>query len=296
MHPRSDSLTSRIPRRARRTRLHATVLACGVVAALCSSLVVSGSARAATTSLRPAAKHPAAPRYPIGIYDVREPSHYRPPAVNALAGYQRTYVDDFTGALSPRRWFLFNGVPSGDPSGRFSPSHVSVRGGMLRIGTWRDSNYGNAWVSGGAGLSGEPFQYGAMFVRSRETAPGPDTVELLWPANNQWPPEIDFDEAGNAVDAQWWFVHYDNPQDRVYGHAAINIEQWHTYGVIWTPSYLKFTVDGKLWGETTARYAIPDLAMALDLQAQSWCGIQGEPCPTQNSTLLIDWVELYTPK
>lgn len=280
----------------RPTKLHAAVLACVLIASLCSSLVVSGNARAATTSHRPAAKHPAAARYPIGIVDRHEPSHYRPPAVSALAGYRRTYVDDFNSALSPRRWFLFNGVPSGDPSGRFSPNHVSVSGGMLRIGTWRDSNYGDAWVSGGAGLYGVPFQYGAMFVRSRETAPGPDTVELLWPANNQWPPEIDFDEAGNAVDAQWWFVHYNNPQDRVYGHAAINIDLWHTYGVIWTPSYIKFTVDGKLWGETTDPSAIPNLPMALDLQAQSWCGINGEPCPSQNSTLLVDWVELYTPK
>ncbi len=245
---------------------------------------------------RPAAKHPTALKYPIGIYDVREPSHYRPPALSALAGYQRTYVDDFTSALSPRRWFLFSGVPSGDPSGRFSPAHVSVRSGMLRIGTWRDSNYGGNWVSGGAGLSGEPFQYGALFVRSRETAPGPDTVELLWPANNQWPPEIDFDEAGNAADAQWWFDHYNNPQDRIDGHTKLNIDQWHTYGVIWAPTSLKFTVDGKLWGVTRASYAIPDLPMTLDLQAQSWCGIQGEPCPTQSSTLLVDWVELYTPK
>jgi hypothetical protein len=193
-------------------------------------------------------------------------------------------------------WFLFSGIPLGDPSGRFARDHVAVNHGQLKIGTWRDPRYGNHWTSGGAGLDGVQTTYGAYFVRSRETAPGPDTVELLWPANNQWPPEIDFDEAGQSPSSEWWFVHYHSSKEQVAARTSINIEHWHTWGVIWTPTSITFTVDGHAWGSITAANEIPTIPMTLDLQAQSWCGIQGQPCPTQSSTLLVDWVSVYTPK
>jgi Glycosyl hydrolases family 16 len=286
-HVSASSERARPPRRSNVLR------ACALVAVLSSLLITTDALRAAATTSRSTTRTVGA-HLPVGIRDLREPSGYRPPSATAMRGYRQTYVDDFRGPLSWRRWFLFSGVPSGDPSGLFAKSHVGVSRGLLRISTWRDARYGGQWTSGGVGLYGVPFTYGAIFVRSRETAPGPDTTELLWPADNQWPPEIDFDEAGQSSRAQWWFVHYDSPGDQVDGHMAINIEHWHTYGVIWTPSSIRFVVDGKVWGKTTSSSVIPHLAMTLDLQAQSWCGIQGEPCPSRSSTLLVNWVALYT--
>jgi hypothetical protein len=53
-------------------------------------------------------------------------------------------------------------------------------------------------------------------------------------------------------------------------------------------------VDGTAWGEVSSLAQIPDLPMTLDLQQQTWCGLQPE-CPTRPSTLLVDWVAVYTP-
>jgi len=279
----------------RRESLRASSLACAI-AMCCASVLTAGDARASTGGSRLAREHAsrAAP-YPMGVFDLKEPSYFAPPAANAMPGYTRSYVDDFTQQLSPSQWFYFRGIPQGDPSGRFDKAHVAVTHGVLKIGTWRDPRFSDQWVSGGVGLYGMATTYGAYFVRSRETAPGPDTTELLWPLNNQWPPEIDFNEAGESTWAQSWFVHYTNPQDQLLGSNTIDILHWHTWGVIWTPASITFTVDGRVWGTVTASYAIPNIPMNLDLQSQSWCGITGEPCPTADSVLLVDWVAQYTP-
>lgn len=267
-----------------------------VVAAVLASMLLlvsrtqSASASNVTSSVKASAQTP----YPLGVFDLDEPSDLAPPGPSAMPGYGRMYVNDFTQGLN-NQWFYFSGVPGGDPSGRFDRLHVAVAKGMLKIGTWRDPRFKNNWVSGGVSLSKDPFEYGAVFVRSRETVPGPDTVELLWPQNNQWPPEIDFDEAGDIPNQEMWFDHYTNSSDVSFGRKTIDITHWHTWGVIWTPTSVTYTVDGYEWGQVTAANEIPHLPMTLDLQTQSWCGISGEPCPYADSVFQIDWVEVYTP-
>jgi hypothetical protein len=233
--------------------------------------------------------------YPKGRWDLKEPSHREPTGPNALPGYSRIYVNDFKTWLTDKQWFLYSGVPSGDPAGLFEPSHVSIGGGTLKINTYQDPNYGNQWVSGGVGLYSIHPTYGAFFVRSRETGVGADDVELLWPSNNQWPPEIDIDEMGIDPNSESWTVHYNSPGDQVQGTEAINVLKWHTWGVVWTPTAITFVVDGYAYGQVTDPWEIPNLPMTLGLQMQSWCGILPE-CPTKPTSMIIDWVTAYAPK
>jgi hypothetical protein len=254
----------------------------------------SGSAGANAVKVVPSTAQSHATAYPTGVFDLNEPSDLAPPPPWAMPGYARTYVNDFTQPLS-RQWYLYSGVPKGDPSGQFDAKHVAVNKGELKIGTWRDPRYANNWVSGGAGLSGLGVKYGAFFIRSRETAPGPDTVALLWPTNNQWPPELDVNEAYGSPTQELWFDHYSTPQDKVSGQVTVNVTHWHTWGVIWTPKSITFTVDGRAWGSVTAADEIPTIPMELGLQSQSWCGISGQPCPSVPSTYQIDWVTVFQP-
>ncbi len=288
--------------RAARSRLR---LGAGALAlALGPVLAVSATSQAAVARHQPqgiarAAAPLVSPKtpYPDGVINRAEPSHLAPPGPHALAGFTRIYVDDFNGGLNPYMWFRFKGQPSGDPGGYFAPSHVSTSRGRLVISTYRDSSYGGGWISGGAGLYRVHPTYGAFFVRSRQTAVGADNVELLWPSNNQWPPEIDFNETGVNPTLSTWTVHYDNASSQDYfSNWHVNITHWHTWGVIWTPTYLKFTLDGHKWGPTvTNSWEIPRLAMALDLQQQSWCGVSPD-CPKVNSSLVVDWVAVYVPR
>jgi Glycosyl hydrolases family 16 len=279
--------------RARSRRATSTLLA--AVAGLAALLpVAAGPTAPSLAAAVPAANATRATAYPMGVFDLHEPSLLAPPGPHALRGYASVYVDDFGTPLRYPFWNLFGGVPKGDPVGRFERSHVSVRRGLLRLGTWRDPRHHDRWASGGACLCGVHPTYGAYFVRSRQSSIGPDDSEMLWPRSNDWPPEVDFAETGDATWRASWFDHYRPAPSAVQSHGHINVLHWHTWGVVWTPRSLTFVVDGRAWGRVTLRAAVPRVAMTLDLQQQTWCGIYPE-CPTHPSTLLVDWVEVYRP-
>jgi hypothetical protein len=217
-----------------------------------------------------------------------------PPGSDAMGGYTETYVNDFTASALPTGWYVFTGKPGGDPGAQWAASHAVLAHGMLQLNTWRDPAYANGWVSGGVCQCGAPKTYGAFFVRSRLTGDGPNDVELLWPANNVWPPEIDFNETGKASYTSAT-VHFPPGNQTDHVELVIDTTQWHTWGVIWTPTSITYTVDGQLWATVTAPTEIPHRAMTLDLDQQSWCS-RGWDCPTAPESLLIDWTAEYTRK
>jgi hypothetical protein len=263
-------------------------------AALLTNLTTVQDSQAAVHVPTSVAQHSATSPYPVGVFDENEPSGLAPPAPFQMPGYTEVYADDFMGPLDTSMWGLFSGVPGGDPSGLFETSHVWTYGGMLKIATSRDPLQQNHWASGGLCLCGVHLTYGAFFVRSRETAPGPDAVELLWPLDNSWPPELDFNETGTSRTSSSWTDHYTSPSLQTQATRQINVTHWHTWGVVWTPTSVTFVVDGKAWGQVTAPAQIPTVPMTLDLQSQTWCGIKPE-CPKHRSTMLIDWVAVFSP-
>ena len=261
-------------------------------AALGVALLV-GSALVATAFIGSAGASGARARYPIGIANSKEPSGFAPPGLRALPGYRRTYVQDFKGAGSLKGWGLFNGVPGGDPTGHFSPGHVQVFQGLLRLKSFRDPLFHDFWVTGGLCQCSRPAAYGAYFVRSRVTAAGTNSVELLWPANNVWPPEVDFNEDLFHVNLTTATVHWSNSTD--FHILKINMLRWHTWGIIWTPTYILDVVDGTAWHEVSRRSAVPHVPMVLDLEQRTSC-TSLLPCPGQSSSMLIDWVAEYRSK
>jgi Glycosyl hydrolases family 16 len=231
----------------------------------------------------------------VGTANHAEPSGLAPPGPAAMRGYRRTYATDFTGTKLPAGWNVFTGVPGGTHhEGQFAASHVVVDDGMLQLNSWRDPLYKNKWTTGGLCQCGRPILYGAVFVRSRITGPGPNEVELLWPLSNTWPPEVDFNETGDVATATSWTVHYDGINDLTYQRtlAPIDMTAWHTWGVIWTPKKLTFTVDGKVWGTLDARGSVPDVLMTLDLQQRPACAAS-LACVSGKQSLLVDWVAEY---
>ncbi len=229
--------------------------------------------------------------FPIGTINPSNPSGMSPPTASDLPGYSQSYFSDFNGNTLPLGWDVFTGTASGDPGSQWGSAHVVVANGLLTLSTWRDSAYGNEWVTGGLCHCERPMTYGAYFVRSRESGTGPTIVELLWPTSG-WPPEIDFNEtsgltSGTSATNIWSGNH---AQSQV--KLAIDMTQWHTWGVIWTPSSLLYTVDGNVWGRFTVPSEIPNQPMTLHLQQQTWC-TSGFACPTTSQSTQIDWVAEY---
>jgi outer membrane protein OmpA-like peptidoglycan-associated protein len=231
--------------------------------------------------------------YPDGTPDASNPSGESPPSSTALSGYEESYVNDFSSASSLKGWTVFQGPTTGDPGGEFVSSHVVVSGGLLRLNAWQDSNYGGAWATGGVCQCDVNHTYGAYFVRSRLTGPGPTTVEMLMPQYG-WPPEIDFNETRTSDDNTIATLHYSSADIQIYRPLTIDETQWHTWGVVWTPTSITYTVDGQAWGSITVPSEVPDQAMHLDLTSQTWCS-SGFACPTQPESSEIAWVAEYTP-
>jgi len=166
---------------------------------------------------------------------------------------------------------------------------------MLQLNTWKDPKFQNRWVTGGLCQCGLSKTYGAYFVRSRVTGPGPNEVELLWPTTNIWPPEIDFNETGGIVNATSSTVHYGPINLIEQRFVSVNVEKWHTWGLIWTPTKIVYIVDGQVWGTISAAAEIASVPMTLDFEQRQLCEIH-QQCPKHPISMLIDWVAEYTAK
>jgi Glycosyl hydrolases family 16 len=297
---RSASNGSSPPRRAgsaSRTRHPlfsiATILCCVALLSLLSATPTRASET--TTSARSGATSSCGPQPPAAD----EPSGTPPLAPKVLPGWTRVYCTDFLGTKLPPGWDTFRGRPKGDPAGTWAPSHVKVADGMLDLTTARDKSYGDAWVSGGACLCGAARLYGAFFVRSRLTHGGPASIQLLWPKDNRWPPEVDFYESWQYPDTNTFTDHFGRVDHKIQGWLKVNQTKWHTWGVFWTPTRLVFVVDWGVgdwgvWGTLRTKGEMPSIPMTLDLQQQSWCGV-APACPTQTSSMLVDWVTVFAP-
>lgn len=280
----------------RRTKMTSPLAAIAVVASFvapCAGMTVaatvlqgghSATASAATTT-----------PYPYGTPNAAEPSGMGPPSASALSGYGQTYVQDFTGSSVPSDWDVFAGQPGGPGNSQWALSQVQVANGILSLNA---AQVGGEWITGGLCQCGHVQTFGAYFVRSRVTGPGPTQVELLWPTNG-WPPEIDFAETGGETTGEWsttmWALNADGSPAQVINDTNQDLTQWHTWGVIWSSTSVIYTVDGQEWASVTNPAEISQAPMTLNIQQQTWCA-NGWGCPTasQTASLQVDWVAEYT--
>jgi beta-glucanase (GH16 family) len=265
-----------------------------------SALAVALSGCGATTAPEPSgAAHPKnAPAKRISTGD-REPM-----PVGNLPGWRQVFTDDFNGrTLDSSKWRLYWGKPGGDPAGWFDPRHVTVSNGMLVISAYRDKRDGGKWATGGLSSSRGLVQtYGKYLVRFRlDPGIGVGHAALLMPANNSWPPEIDFSEDnGSGRTGTLATLHYgqhDTHEAALLG--SVNLTQWHTLGVQWSPGKLQYTIDGRIW-KTMTGSSVPSVPMVLDLQTQTWpCSGTWGRCPNASTPrvvrMYVDWVAAYAP-
>lgn len=226
-----------------------------------------------------------------------------PMPVGNIPGWRQVFTDDFSGgAVDDGKWHLYGGMPGGDPAGWFDPRHVTVSNGTLVISAYRDQHDGGRWATGGLSSSvGLVQTYGKYLVRFRlDQGVGVAFAALLWPADNSWPPEIDFAEGnGNGPFATFATLHYGKQNTHwAAGLPDVNLTQWHTLGVEWTPGKLQYTIDGRIW-KTMESNAVPAIPMVLDLQTQTWpCGSWAR-CPDASTPdvvrMYVDWVVAYAP-
>jgi hypothetical protein len=246
------------------------------------------------SSRTPAAHSSASPHQVQSASGLSSPSGVSMPTGN-LPGWRLTYNQDFSGDALPSGWGAYSGEPGGDPNGNWDPANVSVGDGELHLTADNGS-------TGGVAFSGNAQQYGMYLVRMKsDYEPGLQisNILLLWPDSNVWPPEIDFYEDGGGSRSGFTATLHPGPDGdnccTILRNAANAATQWHTYGVIWTPTSITYTIDGKPFGvvqssELSDPASWPNIPMNLDLQSQNL----GTAQPSGSiETMTVAWVAEY---
>jgi Glycosyl hydrolases family 16 len=248
---------------------------------------------------------------PSGGQGGSDPSGQNP--ATSLSGYTLKYTQEFTGNSIPSGWGAYTGVPGGETSSEadWEPGMCTFSGGEAHF-------MASGIDSCGMDYNGQPQKYGAWFARLQgnvEPAGQLFTdIFLLWPDNNQWPPEIDvYEDEGvrsRTTATLWNTVGNACGQPVSYGclysytqtnggsnGVANNGTEWHTYGVEWTPSGVSWLIDGKVVFTAPASAVKspaqqPALTMDMALQSEN---LQGSPgASTKEDTMNVDWVEQFS--
>ena len=239
-----------------------------------------------------------------------DPSGQNP--LTTLSGFTRNYVQDFNGSSMPRGWLAFPGVPGGESAStaQWVPGMCTFSGGEAHFMAQGIDSCGMAFYD-------TKQEYGAWFARLKgDSEPSNmffSDIFLLWPANNQWPPEIDiYEDRGQGRSATSSSVintvgstcssddsacvkSYTQSNGQA-GGVPNHGTAWHTYGVEWTPAGVKWLIDGRVIYTAPAGQAKPPARqpatpMNLGLQSQN---LQGAGTPTRRETMTVDWVEQFS--
>jgi beta-glucanase (GH16 family) len=211
--------------------------------------------------------------------------------VGNIGGWTQVLREDFNGSLNTTRWGAYYGQPGGNPYGWWSPRHVEKHTGQVWLRGYRE---GSRFVTAGMMLNTVPQRYGKYVVRARfERGAGIEHVMLLWPTSGTWPPEVDFSEgsatAGRTMATAHWSLQ--NLQQHLF--ASVDMRQWHTYGVEWTPTRLLFRLDGRVFGAMYGS-AVPQVKMSMAIQTHAVSRV-GPVSASQPASvnMAIDWVSVY---
>ena len=237
-----------------------------------------------------------------------DPDPVLPPASPGEFGTSVRWGDEFNGSsVDGSKWpILYGGSVYWNGAFRWDNSQVSVSDGNLVIGL--DNQADGIWKVGGLSATpsswapGFSFTYGKVEIRAKvsEEVWGAGPCFLLWPASNDhWPPEVDILETpkGKGMFTNHWQGPGGNNDDRYESHTFdIDYDQWHVYGVEWTPDRLTMTVDGQVMKTFTTN--IPNEPMSIGLQGHvgsATDGWYGSPngSGTNSVDVFVDYVRVY---
>lgn len=233
-----------------------------------------------------------------------------------LPGWRQLFVDDFDGdvplgsfpAAVSSKWSAYR-YPAKDTSrrGTYWPEKVvSVDNGVLtkHIHSEAGTPLVAALTPKVPGSSKYGQLYGRYEVRFRvdRLTPGYKIAWMLWPDSGSnttgaasggggngeidWP-EMDLDESN-----VWGFVHHMNAtagSDQDWFKVPIDIRQWHTYAMEWSPGLMVLRVDGNEIGRTSSR--IPSTPMHWVLQTET--SLKTAPSADAQINVMIDWVAAW---
>jgi hypothetical protein len=207
------------------------------------------------------------------------------------------FLRQFKLPLKPHTWTLYQGKPTCCPTSLWAKSHVVSKAGALRIQTYRDPAFGNAWVSGGVSMARLVNQtYGRWVVRfrmNRGTGVGMDVA--LRPSGGgtvvDWIEESS--DHGALRNIETATLHYGST--RVHANVHADFTKWHRMTLAWVPGQITVRMDGHPWANY--RSHIPTSPMHLTMQTNTgtngFSGVNPNSSTPPKVALQIDYVAVY---
>ncbi|HEX8327885.1 MAG TPA: family 16 glycosylhydrolase [Hymenobacter sp.] len=224
--------------------------------------------------------------------------------------YQQVWADEFTTGIGPSWKFETGGGGWGNNEKQYyQASNASVANGELRITARRENVGGMPYTSARMITQGlKQFTYGRMEARIKMPQ-----GQGLWPAfwmlgsnisTVSWPRcgEIDIMEHINTENRVLGTVHWDNNGSYAQygGNTATTPADYHVYSVEWTPTFIKWFVDGAQYHEINIAngaggtdefqrpfFLLLNLAVAGNLPGQT---VDESRLP---ATMFVDYVRVF---
>jgi beta-glucanase (GH16 family) len=215
-----------------------------------------------------------------------------------MSDFTQVFHDDFNGtSLNRDNWNALYSGHYGNGMFRWDPGQLEVGDGKLTIAT---EKHGGAWVSGGLSTIPEGQTYGSYEFHARvDAGQGTAAAILLWPSDNRWTDEVDIIETHKPQREQFAFSNHGNPNETQY--IDVDVSDWHTYRLDWTPGSLKLYVDGRERASMTND--VPDQQMSFGMQGhvlaadEWWFGGAPDGSTPGRVEIEVDWVKVseWTP-
>ena len=238
-------------------------------------------------------------------FPVIEDTDIEPPSF-LPEGYQLVFDDEFDGdTLDTTKWgYNYSWGHSHNHAAWCVPENVIVEDGILTLkgenkqhpdavgkqGTFNNKKYDIIYTSGAVNTHYKyNFTYGYFEARLKMPK-GKGMWPAWWMLKDGWPPEIDMLEilCSNPTKLHVNY-HYGPAWNQEKSHEQVpdlgfdSTEDFHTYGFEWTPSYMRYYVDGKQVGhDFTDKSAISQatgMYMILNLAIDGWDGKPNETTP-----------------
>lgn len=173
--------------------------------------------------------------------------------------------DEFTGTAAPPGWDLYDSAGNGG-NGVRRPAQDTAGHGYLQIAGLADATSG--------GMMSDTVQppYGRWEVRMRVDKHGTGgayhPVVALIPAGVPYhggAGDLDLAEADAGSGQVSIFIHYP-PGKQDYSTAAVDLAQWHNYGVEVAPDHLTWFLDGRAVMTDTDPAAVPATGWTRNIQ------------------------------
>lgn len=195
---------------------------------------------------------------------------------------------NYTGAPNSTLWSVYDSAGHAG-NGVRSPAQVTVNGSALQITGLSDG------TTGGMSYRQRGTTYGRWETRMRVNARDPEyhPVLILWPdqgrvsANNC--AEMDYSESTSDTTKNRFFLHYSCTGAQASASQTLDMTQWHTYAIEWTPAHVIGYIDGQEWFRDTDPTHVPDDPAHQTIQLD-WFP---DGTTTTQSWMQVDWVRMY---